>query len=897
MSESGPSIRIPQFAGFAYKTGELLNPISLATMFQIGSNANKVSSHTGLSIKQLIESAKSSDENARALETWRLSLTAGVPSFQGLPMLPPLSGLSLQREISNSGLSSIPFFTPPSVPSIPPALKGPVFRDQLLLAFPPPHLLLPPQRQRADPIGGRDSPITNPEVMQARANGDVDFYNNVLHYNNYGIDRDALNLMNLLRDKPLFYDALKKAMEVAFSSGTEEGLLYRLKHQFSLVDRVALKLTAKKKSLIPMNIEAIAKYLPLLDFRGVFISLEHSVYKMNKIASYGMPYPKKKMGDLYFHLVTSIMLIESLLINSNYHSYYEKHLDEYIILVKNKASLYTYNELKTKVRPYYVPPGALRYAQSALFEFVAAQFRLFNDKTPGNLSIKMVGFSWAHGGTESIFEVIWSVTVDQPRAFSYGDDCQFAYFYAELGVWILICLDISALDSSFRVEDLPYLKEIYSKLFYSRLGKHMHPFLLSIIEYSLQAPVLFPHGIILLKAIGMHSGCVGTTHHDDMLMARPISVILDRKDVIHSIYYPIDDLISDIIDTFLCHGIVVKPGSVVYDTIYPKAYYENRGKTATKCTILGQRLATDNLYGTGVVYYPEPDFSKLLVSYCHGGPPPDKIETWAWKLMRICGLLLSGGCFDLDVYNYLSRQYNAIMTSREHDVTEQIYDVFMASNSMEISLTAPWLPDFSYCKLFKKTVPDRELLMKIYTEPLSVFKNIASPNYSEKIFTKVLFATDEPEDEEKKEELKEVEPEPENPARVGLGTAADAMPYPYQSSVVSRSINFDDLRYSGLFGPPPTPAALLRRQKRTEARARVQLNMTEEARSRREVKLVKKRKIGNKPLTEEASEEVSDERESEIQHLHEVQDTDELMRTLENARKLASSEETPMRDV
>lgn len=217
--------------------------------------------------------------------------------------------------------------------------------------------------------------------------------------------------------------ASREIERLRYGGGTKEGFGARLRKYASVRTKNSRTVASSwgftvreiLEQRLPIDTSEIPNWNQDLD---VFLS----TVVMNKHSSAGPPFYKPKVDvlaqtqELLKDIVQAASQGDSAFLASEY--------EVIVAECKNKTDRYKVAELETKTRPYFNFCAALTILYSALSQPFTSALELFYSRKD---SFNAYGFSWAHGGAQTLYNWMKATREGKPRAAIYGDDIKIAF--------------------------------------------------------------------------------------------------------------------------------------------------------------------------------------------------------------------------------------------------------------------------------------------------------------------------------------------------------------------------------------------------------------------------------------------------------------------------------------
>lgn len=438
-----------------------------------------------------------------------------------------------------------------------------------------------------------------------------------------------------------------------YCSGTEKGLITRLKAGLSAVDRDTPLKTwyfddFKKSMVYSGNATLLSS------------SMESITYSPQARADYGLPYPGKKKGEMTTEMVIlAADWLRRFKDKDAVMKEFGQRQEEVTMMIKNKAELIKLKDFHTKVRPYYVVPAHLGLLYSNVFELINLGRKTFLDDPD---SLTMCGFSWAHGGAKRLIEKVQSLAPGEALFFNYSDDIH--CFFRDLdGKVFMFCPDARFLDMSLRRCDFNPIYQILSVYLKGRLDSTWENVLRTNVFHAMFGGVLFDHGLCFNQTRGMRSGVPGTSVIGGIFVENGIH---HTKHLFRSIPKASEAEIKERLSKFVIGmrecGMVIKDETLVVREVCVKPPSESKENVVYELPlpVLGQYVRyTFTKTGSVGVAYPRPDYMKILVSLSRPGDVPSEVkDKFLYFLARTMGLAVSGGWSHPQVYSILKQCFD-----------------------------------------------------------------------------------------------------------------------------------------------------------------------------------------------------------------------------------------------
>jgi len=436
-----------------------------------------------------------------------------------------------------------------------------------------------------------------------------------------------------------------------YGGGTARGLFTRILEQMGNKSRIFPDPVVGKaeeeyiRRVLPID------YSKLQNLNGV--SPSELEIKINYKAHAGAPWfdPKVRVEHVAEEILSGAVDLYNLA--SEGYDKLKDHLqnvkrDEGVVILKNKRELSKRKNYLSKVRPYYVYPGKLRFLFSCIIDsYSDAMQNAWDNKE----SISAFRFSWVYGGAVKLAS--W---VASRRAYgsgfyplSWGDD----------QLWVVVCTngdvciaapDVIGMDMSLGNNTIKFhTKKIISE-YSGKMDEVWKRVTVLYGQYLHNHPVLAYHALVVKKSgRSLSSGVNGTTAADFTGSAR----ITFRAEPILSECKTVEDVVlgmkkvNEVITKEL--GMTFKDETMVVSVF-------NDETLTIDVPFLGmytQNISIDGLAGL----VPIPDIPKLSASLFYSKYSKNDVDQISALLSKCVGICASGGYTNLLLYNVCKRMY------------------------------------------------------------------------------------------------------------------------------------------------------------------------------------------------------------------------------------------------
>lgn len=504
-----------------------------------------------------------------------------------------------------------------------------------------------------------------------------------------------------------------------YGGGTLAGLMNRLKQRL-----VRHRPLATFVSPTPANIqEEVSKIKSVLKFDVSKIKSlvgktpDRVGIKINAKAAAGSPFldPSCPIKRVEVAVANQALLLFSKA-QEGYKSlrkYLAERREFLLVQLKNKRERMARTSYHSKVRPYYVYPGAIRLLYTCVVDCVYAPLLLRFDQDPDSSSA--LGFSWASGGAGKM--VSWFYHHQGPGVYAiiYGDDIWILFVNKDFRC--LVAVDLSSLDMTIGPDTIRYHHELYYPMIKSSLDPAWSVINIQYLSNTVESEVLVYKNAVFHKVTGLNSGVNGTTiiditaaarvvgHVRDLFQATPVSDLASTKKFM--------DVASKSVKSKM--GFEMKVDDMIYDVLPPRSSF-----VSTEGRFLGMRIVSRDYSVAGEkkqFFLPEPNFNGLASTLVHfevtGVDRHNLAAVGGVKMVRMFGILVSGG--------WLSKTLFAVVQRMWDEAVRQGWSPFNISTEME---TLELLDDvrdagIEYLSKIKKekklVLPPESWFIKLYT--------------------------------------------------------------------------------------------------------------------------------------------------------------------------------------
>jgi len=328
---------------------------------------------------------------------------------------------------------------------------------------------------------------------------------------------------------------------------------------------------------------------------------------------------------------------------------------EGVVMLKNKRELQERSKFLTKVRPYYVFPGKLRYIFAAISDSYSNAKQNFQKNSD---SISAFKFSWMYGGAIELTS--WIATRKSKGsglyALSWGDD-QLWVVVCVSGETVVFCPDVVGMDMHLGVNTMTFATEKIIRDFGDKMDLSWQRLTILHGQYAHNHPTLVHHSLVFNKggvkaeesSPQLSSGVNLTTYFDEVgsarivFRAKPIlSACKDANDAINKF-----QLVRKVVQVEL--GMTFKEETCagqIFDESTMELHLPFLGMTAMNVEIEGLKALI-----------PIPDIPKLSASLFYSKYSKKDEERFDALLSKCVGLCASGGYVNRLFYHVCRRVY------------------------------------------------------------------------------------------------------------------------------------------------------------------------------------------------------------------------------------------------
>lgn len=486
---------------------------------------------------------------------------------------------------------------------------------------------------------------------------------------------------------PSLQPHLWRALDFVMTSGPRQGFLHRFLQGINRPRTFELK--EQDLDILKMNLVLKDSILKDTRLRETTAQLVVKNVMVQIEAEAGLPYDVKRNTPIQIVVNGKSKSIDCLQLvlgdaikyfdaaagssNSDLNDWYAADPGRNLVKLKNKYERVEISKVLTKIRPYYVMPGAQAIVWMYLWQVLSDHFAKFTD-VDGNghyvNTVNAIGFSWASGGTDQLMKWVFS------PASSAGTPCLRAFHYADDGVWVatfgtrtfVACVDIEQEDSSLSLGYVRLAGDFILKQWgdVSRVWAN-------ILKDNLRAATkmdILAFKQIVLRIMGMlRSGVPGTSFIDLVAAAHNFTLYQGHFDSHADELANSSDLCAGLTawllraheEIFLATGLRLKAETMVFHEITP-------GMAEYPVEFLGMQIISREAPDGEQHYFP------LF--------PPWKIaaDLWAPKLLdppanvkdvdmfhkrvqaeRIVAMTILGGWQDPKMYSWLRDMHKDLM--------------------------------------------------------------------------------------------------------------------------------------------------------------------------------------------------------------------------------------------
>lgn len=295
------------------------------------------------------------------------------------------------------------------------------------------------------------------------------------------------------------------------SSGTRFGLVERL----ALINRPKPEIKIEKVKLLAALAGLGVSSMDVPDVANIdFEDFDWVVVKEN--ADAGAPWPagtKRSEGIVLQSRDIAIQFLEAAAVHSDekWSTFLKEHQEYMVLRLKNKFDLMKRDDMRKKVRPYYVVGTPLFLLFASLIRPIEQNMRLFYDDPVSHSAYK---FSWFQGGAKTLVRFLMGklerhAGLEVFDWLDFGDDQLLAL---RIGRKVFVASpDVTAMDMCLGMNWSKVLFAAYEKLYEGKLSKAWGRILELYATMMTQAVVSIQAGVTGLKKAGWHSGFSGIT--------------------------------------------------------------------------------------------------------------------------------------------------------------------------------------------------------------------------------------------------------------------------------------------------------------------------------------------------------------------------------------------------
>lgn len=374
-----------------------------------------------------------------------------------------------------------------------------------------------------------------PEKYRPKASGEL-LVNNLLTFTVGGYD--GVNYNTIATSS--LSDEDKKAIVTAAQARYEgNGCLP------GLITRIAAEFPSAKRVVPPLHeevLEFIQKHLPrkeLMTLAGDGVSPEDLNPEIRGDSHPGAPYfYSTTFADVAPDALMRAKSYYVLLSEKGPNALIQRMQDqatsyEGLVILQSKRDIYKRDEYKTKARPYYITPSAIKVLAACIIKPYKLSLHTFLTHPD---SMNAVGFSWAHGGAEKL--VKWAYGKRPPgvlAAASWGDD-QLWTTTLPSGHTVIMAPDVRGMDMKLQPQTFDYARVLLLQTFhkdrltlaslakefimktFAKMEQHISfgwfAFILFYIHWNKNSRVLAFKQFVYQLLMALRSGVPGTTEFD-----------------------------------------------------------------------------------------------------------------------------------------------------------------------------------------------------------------------------------------------------------------------------------------------------------------------------------------------------------------------------------------------
>lgn len=364
-------------------------------------------------------------------------------------------------------------------------------------------------------------------------------------------------------------------------------------------------------------------------------------------------------------------------------NYFKKNPEEITFMLKRKHERMKLSNYYKKVRPYYVPPLALKLLFKWVSHFVEDSLISYADSKESNTAY---GTSWFYGGTTKFVETVIQEFVmeakeNQTFVFKpvcFGDDNYWVFAFPD-GSFFIMAPDVNAMDMNNPAVCGPVLIMVFTEYYKAQYSKEPPKIFLQIMRLLVALAYKTPTHLFGAYRMqirwGKRAGIPLTTVLDivcsgiiqgivEQVAVNVLGSVKTGKEALERFKHFVQIVQQRVKEEVKC---TFKEETLEFQ------YYENFDSiTEFQLPFLGYKFVkiTDVLkFSDGdrpvIGWVPVPkDLPLRLVSYCH----PMRRLRGAGAIIentmeRIYGIVLSGGWYDTTMYSLLKSHYDVLYDS------------------------------------------------------------------------------------------------------------------------------------------------------------------------------------------------------------------------------------------
>ncbi|UHK03115.1 MAG: RNA-dependent RNA polymerase [Sanya permutotetra-like virus 1] len=495
-----------------------------------------------------------------------------------------------------------------------------------------------------DPIPVCSLMVDGVSVHPAAANNKQGKVHVNLTFGGVGIDTDIAALMTRYLDANVVKDLATSAP--IYTRGTRTGLIERIKSQMGRPCKASATSYNSFKEVLKRRLPFSPK--ALTDWNQDIYDLVEMV-ETSYNSSAGAPYHRKKVDAVDDMLNAVLPLVHNAYCEEGGpDKLYREHPELFLCMVKNKDD--RYEDPLVKTRPYVSIPWHFQTLFSILSQSFSKSLYTFVESSH---SSNAYGFSYAHGGGESLYKFALSTAPGKFKFAVYGDDVDL-YYRHHNGNLFRCCPDFKQMDGSVDFDTIVHTVEYIYEAYAAQFGPNQ--FWRNICDEWIRfatSPEFIIEGTDVYekkKVEGLMTGVVGTTLFDTVKAILAYDHYVQVAETRPSLREE-----KEAVEFFQSHhSLEIKAGTWGWEL-----YNENPsdGQTVTTQKFLGMRLQKTVFCGQDV-FHPALDYEEwgsLLLTpkrldHSAGKGNMTHFMYYRYLFDRLRGYLTTGGAFNEPFY-------------------------------------------------------------------------------------------------------------------------------------------------------------------------------------------------------------------------------------------------------